>query len=284
MPEPQFPATTSSVRSHGSERGLTASAQGLSGAAPLPALLMPYKTGAGDPNAICLPSGAGRRESRKQSAKPEDSYFSSHSGSKDSKRSPWFDWTRVKCVSPPSFIRYFTIHFTRTQKTSIRELNAVRVPEKMKLHAPKDVGEAGATPSFAARCVTVSVGSLPPQQFSEGTRSLLRPSGPSAIFTTRLEAYMVNGALETRFTPAFTHPFTLKACETTSAREVMNNIWTRGQHRTGLERPHFCRTMCKACWVAPAHHACCGTVCSTLSRGTEMRPEVMQPHHYRRSK
>lgn len=122
---------------------------------------MPYKTGAGDPNAICLPSGAGRRESRKQSAKPEDSYFSSHSGSKDSKRSPWFDWTRVKCVSPPNFIGYFTIHFTRTQKTSIRELNAVRVPEKMKLHTPKDVGEAGATPAFDARCVTALHGVAP---------------------------------------------------------------------------------------------------------------------------
>ncbi len=284
MPQPQFPATTSSVRSHRSERGLTASAQGLSGAAPLPALLMPYKTGAGDPNAICLPWVARRRESYKRSAKPEDSHSSCHSGSKDSGRSRWFDWTRVKSPSPPNFIGCFTIHFTRTQKLAIRELNALHVAEKIELQAAEDVDEAGATPPFAARCVTVSVGSLPPHQFSEGTRSLPRPSGPSAIFTTRLEACMVNGALDTRFAPAFTHPFTLKACETTSAREVMNNIWTRGQHRTGLERPHSCRTICEACWVAPAHHACCVTVCSPLSRGREMRPEVMQPHHYRRSK
>ncbi len=163
MQEPRYPATTSSIRSRRPERSPTAFALGVRGAAPLPAFLMPYRKGAGKPEAFCLPSGAGRRGSRKQSAKPEDSYFSSHSGSKDSKRIPCFDRTRVKCPSPPNFIRYFTIHFTRPQKASIRELNAVRVPEKIKLHAPKDVGEAGATPPFAARCVTGSVGSLPPR-------------------------------------------------------------------------------------------------------------------------
>jgi hypothetical protein len=263
--QPRYPATTSSIRSRRPERSLTSFALGVRGAAPLPAFLTPYKTGAGDPEAICLPREGRRRETRKRSVKPEDSHSCCHSVSKDSGRSRWLDWTRVKSPSLPNFIGCFTIHFTRTQKLLIRELNARDVAEKIELHAAEDVDEAGATPPFAARCVTVSVGSLPPNQFSEGTRSLPRPSEPSAIFTTRLEACMVNGALDTRFTPAFTHPFTLKACETTSDREVMNNIWTRGQHRTGLERPHFCRTMCEAWWVAPAPHACCVTVCSPLS-------------------
>ncbi len=210
MQQPR-PATTSLIRSRRPARSLTSFDLDVRGEAPLPAFLTPYRRCAGDPDAFCLSLGAGRRESGKRSAKPEDSYFSSHSGLKDSKRSPCFDRTRVKFPSPPNFIRYFTIHFTRSHKATIRELNAVRIAEKMELHVAQTPDAAGATPPFAARCVTGLVGSLPPHQFSEGTTRLLNSVGPSAVFTTRLDAAMVNGKGKTPFTVTFTDPFTLGA-------------------------------------------------------------------------
>jgi len=163
VPQPLSPATTSLIRPRRSERGLTASAQGVSGAAPLPAFLTPYKTGAGDPESICLPRERRRRETRKRSVEPEDSHSACRSGSKDSGRSRWLYWTRVKSPSLPNFNGSLTIHFTRTQKLFIRVLKAQHVAEKIELHAAEDVDEAGATPPFAARCVTGSVGSLPPR-------------------------------------------------------------------------------------------------------------------------
>jgi hypothetical protein len=237
--QPPSPARTPAIRSCRSERSLKPLALGVSEAAPLPIFLIGYGAGAGEPKATRASLGTRRAEQLERSEQEEDAHFSNHVCLKERKRTLWFDWTSVKSPSPPSFIRYFTIHFTWTQQPTIREINEVHLAEEVELRAAEDVDEAEATPPFAARCVTGSVGSLPPNQFSESTRGFLTWTGPSAIFTTRLEAYTVNVGRNTRFTVAFTDPFTLKACETTCATEVMNSICARGNHRTGLERPHF---------------------------------------------
>jgi len=255
--QPPYPATTPAIRSCRPERSLTAFARGVSGAAPLPAFPMPGRAVAGNPKEVCSPLRARRQQNRSRSGWPEDSRSSCHTEPNERKRSSWFDGTRVKSPSPPTFNRYSRIHFTGTQKPSIRELNSLRVTEKIELTAAEIADEAGATPPFAARCVTGSVGSLPPHQFTEYSRSLLRSIGRSAIFITRFEEYMVNGVRSMRFTLAFTDPFTLKVSETTCTTEVMNSIWTRGKHRAGLERPHFWPKAFgqKTVRVAPAHHA-----------------------------
>ncbi len=114
------------------------------------------------------------------------------------------------------------------------EMNAERPRSR---NAAKTSDEAGATPPFAARCVTGSVGSLPPHQFSEGTESLPRSTGSFAFFIGRRAADRVTGARMTRVTVPVTNPVTLKICESTLDTEVMNGIWTRGKHRSGLETP-----------------------------------------------
>lgn len=158
MQQPPYPATTSSMRSRRSGRSLMALALGVSGAASLPAFLMPFKTGASEQKAICTSLGARRRDSHQRPAKQEDAHFSNHCGSKESRRSAWFDWRSVKSHSPSSFTSYFTIHFTWTQQVLLREINALHVAARIDWYAAQTVDEAGATPPFAARCVSGSWG------------------------------------------------------------------------------------------------------------------------------
>ena len=139
MQQPLYPAKKSPLQSRRPERCLTALAPGVRGAASLPALPMRNRTGVSYPKEVCSPSGVGRQENPNRSEK----------------------W--VKCSSPTHFITHFTIHFTRIERPSLREINALHVAEKIGLHAAEILSEAGATPPFAARCVTGSVGSLPPR-------------------------------------------------------------------------------------------------------------------------
>jgi hypothetical protein len=125
MQHPPYHATTSSMRSRQSERSLTASAQAVSGAAPLPAFLTPYRTRTGDPEAICLPRRARRRDSRKWPTKPGGFPFFLAFSFKRERENP----------STPKFMWYLAIHFTQTQKPSIRGISALHVAVKLERYA-----------------------------------------------------------------------------------------------------------------------------------------------------
>ena len=137
MQQPLYPAKKSPLQSRRPERCLTALAPGVRGAASLPALPMRNRTRVSYPKEVCSPSGVGRQENPNRSEK----------------------W--VKCSSPTHFITHFTIHFTRIERPSLREINALHMAEKIGLHAAEILSEAGATPAFDARCVTALHGVAP---------------------------------------------------------------------------------------------------------------------------
>jgi hypothetical protein len=247
--QPPNPATASSMRSRRSERSLTALAQGVSGAATFPTFLPPSRTATDDPETIQLPWRTGRRENCRRLTRPGRLSFSLAFWFKRERANPLVRLSESEVAFTPSLhgVLHHPLHLYSTTINSGNQ-RITRRGEDRTVRGPNP-SEAGATHYKDARCVTVSLGSLPPHQFSEGTTSLPRLSGLSAISTTGLDAYMVNVARNARFTLAFTDSFTFKACETTCAAEVMNSVWTRGKHRIGLERPHFIATESAA--VAP---------------------------------
>ncbi len=106
-------------------------------------------------------------------------------------------------------------------------------------NAAKTSDEAGATPPFAARCVTSSVGSLPPHQFSECTRRLSKSTGRSSFLNFHLSEDTVTSARRTRVTVAVTNAVTSDACKTTRDTEVMNRIGHGENPGMGWSDPAF---------------------------------------------
>jgi hypothetical protein len=219
MQKPLNPSTKSSLPSRRPERSLTPLALGVRGAAPLRAFLSPCWTGTDDPGAIRLPRGAGRPESCKLAAKPG--------------RFPFFPAFSFKSEREKQLVKSekreepFTPHLHGVVHPPLHQDSATFYSENQRrpVHG-SNPGEAGATPPVAARCVTASVGSLPPHQFPE-TRSPKVPlNSANSAFNTRLKADVVNGERDIWFTFWFTDAFTLKASETTRVTEVRNSIWT----------------------------------------------------------
>ncbi|HEY2547962.1 MAG TPA: hypothetical protein VGI46_17960 [Candidatus Acidoferrum sp.] len=62
---------------------------------------------------------------------------------------------------------YFTSHFTPEERASIYQTIQIEALGRAELHVAETLYEAGATPPFDARCVTVAVGSLPPHESTE---------------------------------------------------------------------------------------------------------------------
>ncbi len=122
-------------------------------------------------------------------------------------------------------------------------------------------------------------GSLPPHQFSEGTRSLPRSIGLSAIFTARLEADMVNSARKTRFTLAFTHPFASKAMRSYTEYRGCPSYHDEFGREENTELGWSDPLLAKCLWPkdhtgrSSPRHSLHASI-SLLSRGREMRQEA----------
>jgi hypothetical protein len=183
MQLPLNPSTKPPMYSRRPERSLTAFAQGVRGAAPLRAFLSPCRTGTDDPGAIRLPWKAGRRESCKLAAKPGRFPFFLALSFKSEREKQLVKsekgeepfTSRLHEVFHPSLHPDSAAIYSENQSITRRgENRPVRGPNP---------SEAGATPPFAARCVTGSVGSLPPHQPREDKRSLLNSIGPSETCT-----------------------------------------------------------------------------------------------------
>ncbi len=144
-------------------------------------------------------------------------------------------------------------------------------------NAAKTSDEAGATPPFAARCVTSSVGSLPPHQFSECTRRLSKSTGRSSFLNFHLSEDTVTSARRTRVTVAVTNAVTSDAWQNHARHGSYESDWTRGKPRNGLERPRFWpNAYCqKTARVAPAH---CATHTTVRSDGAESNQTSLHAH------
>jgi hypothetical protein len=125
-------------------------------------------------------------------------------------------------------------------------------------NAAKTSDEAGANPLFAARCITSSVGSLPPHQFSECTRRLSKSTGGSPFLNSHLRAGTVTAALRARVTVAVTNAVTLDACKTTRSTKVINRIGHGENPGVGWSDPILAKCLWpKTAWVAPAQDTRC---------------------------
>ncbi len=69
----------------------------------------------------------------------------------------------------------------------VRQINPMHAPKRTELHADWNDGRAGATPPFDARCVTGSVGSLPPLSRAARDTSWPRACTGASSFECRQE-------------------------------------------------------------------------------------------------
>jgi len=72
-------------------------ALGVSGAAPLPVFLIEHWLDVADGVDSAHSCQLGAERNGMRPAKPRNSHFSNHGGSKVTRRSAWFDWRSVMC-------------------------------------------------------------------------------------------------------------------------------------------------------------------------------------------
>ena len=113
--------------------------------------------------------------------------------------------------TPPLHPSYFTGHFTPDRRPSISQTVQIEASPRAELRVVEALYEAGATPPRDARCVTVTVGSLPPHEYKEAQEKSTETDEATSLLRCASGGARVNGARTTRFTHRFTESFTLKA-------------------------------------------------------------------------
>jgi hypothetical protein len=266
--QPPIPAKKSAMRSGRSQWSLMSRALGVSGAGLLPGFRRVRKEAAGDPSAICASSRAARRKSRQASnTGKEFSFFFLLWVARERTNSLVRRHKREVFFTPELHPVYR--HSLHPVSEAIHPRNqCAAVAEKIEIRAAEVSDEAGATPPFDAPCVTGSVGSLAPHQFSECTRRLSKSTGGSSFLNSHLRADTVTGARRTRVTVAVTNAVTSDGCKTARDTEVMNRIGRGENPGMGWSDPVFWPKACsqKTTRVAPAHQTLCVNVLSPRPR------------------
>ena len=237
-----FPTTKSLIRSRRPEWSLTALGLGVSGITPGTPFLIACRRDTGNPKAICSRLGVERRERRRPTIVTGgfQSFLAFLSEREHDKSLARLAKLEVPFTQQRHQLLRHSLH-AHTAGIRLRNQCATCHGED-RITRSRNAGEAGATPPSVARCVTGSVGSLPPHRFSRSTRSSPRSTVPSATFATHLAVDTVNGARKPPFSVPFTAPFTLPTWEALNDTEVVNCSCTQAKHPTGLERPHFVAT------------------------------------------
>jgi hypothetical protein len=237
--QPPIPTKASAMRSCRSQRSLTSRAPGVTGAPPLSTFRSLRKKVAGDPRAICASSRAARRKCRRVSnTGKESSFLLSLWAARERTNSLVRRHKREVFFTPELHLVYR--HSLHLVSAAIHPRNqCTTVAEKIEMDAAEVSDEAGATPLFAAQCVTSSVGSLPPHRFSESTRRLSKSTRKSSFLNSHLRADTVTGAPMTRVTVAVTNAVTSDARKTTRDTAVMNRIGRGENSGMGWSDPAF---------------------------------------------